>query len=84
MSITSKINTVEEALEALGEPDSDTNSGFGVTEPEVLGKPRKTVFYRTLRYHQLSKQAVVEFLVYPEDGIKMTLIPKPIEAEKKC
>ena len=84
MSITRKINTVEEAFEVLGEPDFETSNGIGVTEPEIHGKPRQTRFYRTLAYHQLSDQAIVELVVYPEEGVRIGLIPKSIESGAKC
>ena len=62
LNLLRPIESVEDALERLGEPDEDRRMGMASKLQEAEGRPGRIQYERTLRYRSLSEIAEVEII----------------------
>ena len=73
-------DTVAAVIAKFGPPDEDIPSGYGETSARSAGEPRRTEFFRVLRYHGLSDTATIDFVVQPGEKVNLSYSPKPKHA----
>lgn len=70
------IETIADALERFGEPESDSPFGTASMHDEANGEPGAIEYARVLRYESLSKVATVEILESPGGRVGFSLSGK--------
>jgi hypothetical protein len=75
--------TLDDVIRKFGKPDDDMDEGVGSITPEKDGKPPTVMYYRTLRYSNLSETAEVDFVDYgPSRGVRTSFHGKYIGKPK--
>ena len=72
------LESLEEAIRVLGEPDMDMPFGDTVRQPEIDGRAPFSCSMRSLTYSKLSDTADVILTDYPGRGVAFTLVGKYI------
>ena len=78
-ALTKDMRTVQQVIEAFGEPDIRQAIGVTTTTPERDGKPETTVSYPTMTYTKLSDVADVYVTVYPTDRVGISFNGKAVK-----
>jgi hypothetical protein len=77
-TLTNPLSVLSDVYATLGEPEDDLPAGTIETTPAQGAQPPVTQAVRTLRYTALSSVADVDVLVYPNDRVGFTFMPKYI------
>jgi hypothetical protein len=68
-----RLESVEDVLRVLGQPDTDEPKGLGIEEPGTTGQSPTTAWYRVLTYSNLSPTADVHLTVGQDGRLSLML-----------
>jgi hypothetical protein len=77
--LTKDMRTVQQLIEAFGEPDIRHSVGMTTITPERDGKPETTESYPMMTYTKLSDVADVYVTVYPTDRVRIHFQSKAVK-----
>ena len=75
--LTDGVRNVADAIAKLGQPEEDLANGHSETPRAKEGEAPRTQWFRTLRYSNLSKTAIVDAVVRVDDRVHFVFMPKP-------
>ncbi len=81
--LTKNLQTEQDVIAALGEPDQRHPGAVRVTAAEREGLPEATRTCNVLTYTRLSELANVNVLVYPTGRVEVSLQGKPVLVQQK-
>jgi hypothetical protein len=75
--LTEGVRKVADALAKFGQPEEDLPNGHAETPRPKDGESPRTQWFRTLRYSNLSRTAIVDAVVHADDRVNFVFMPKP-------